>query len=548
MPTADSVETKHPHYDDISPDWVMVRDCAEGEREIKGKREVYLSTTSGMRLRGLGVNQEGFARYNAYLKRAVFPHLVRPAVNALVGVMHREAAVIELPEQMEALRENATLRGESLLTLLRRINEAQIMLGRIGLMADVPTGDPTSLPYIVTYEAEHIINWDESRRKDGRNRLDLVVLDESTEERTSNFGWEMVRKFLVLDLVDPVLVSVNLETDSPIPPQMATVYRSRLEIDDSTAKAKEQLNRDTEVTSGEVKVLAGVTPKFRGKVLEEIPFVFIGSVDLTPEPDQVPMLGLSHLSLTIYRGEADYRHTLFMQGQDTLVVIGEQQGEGKTGDRLTGAEAAIELPIGADAKYIGVSSDGLTEQREALDNDRNHASELGANLLASSKGAQKEAEETLKIRVAARTASITSIVQAGAEGLQTILRKIAVWIGADENKVKVIPNMDFVPDVFLPKELMDFTAAKNSGAPIAWKSIHGWMVRKGVTELDFKGELKEIGKEEPFGPEPEEDPEEVAARTLMMENFRTQNQPPGGPQNLPPGNQPPGNQEPGNEP
>lgn len=531
---SDSVQTQHPQYIDIHPDWILVRDAAAGERKVKEKTTTYLPTTSGMRAAGLGEGQEGKAMYDTYLKKAVFPYLVQPAVNALVGVMHREKAIIELPAQMEPLRENATLEGESLQTLLVKINEAQLKTGRIGLLADVPTGTGNKLPHIVTYEAESIINWDESRRPDGRNRLDLVVCNESDWERVSGFGWEFKQKYLVLDLVPTTETQSNFETIGIIKEGQAVVYRSRLEIDDEELTQQEQANRQTEVTQqSQNRTLEGVTPSIRGNTLDEIPFVFIGSVDLTPRPDQIPMLGLASLSFTIYRGEADYRNTLFMQGQDTLVTIGDMVGEDDKQKRFVGAAASLNLPINGDAKYIGVSSDGLPEQRVALENDYNKASELGANLLSSSRGAAKEAEESLQIRVAARTASITTVVVAGAVGLQTLLRKMAEWIGADPEKVVVKPNMDFVPDKFNPKELLDFMAAKNSDAPLSLESIHKWLVEKGVTEMTLEEELKKIEEEETKLNEmrgTDEDEETIEMRTLMLDQLRrqsagTQNEP-----------------------
>ena len=515
-----SVETRHPEWIATEPDWVIVRDSSEGQRQVKSKGQTYLPPTSGMVELGLDQNQPGSKMYLSYAKRAVFPFLVRPAVNALVGVMHREDAVIELPKAMEPIRESATLEGEDLLTLLRRINEQQIMVGRIGLLADVADGNKRNVPYIVTYEAESIINWDESRREDGKNRLDLVVLDESDFERTSSFGWDFVRKYLVLDLVDPKDLAVGEENAVPISLDQNTVYRSRLEISDQQMLESEGVNRQTEVTPSTSISIQGVSPSLKGATLPEIPFVFVGSVDLTPTPDQIPMLGLANLSMTIFRGEADYRNTLFLQGQDTLVTIGDQSDDTKK-DRFVGAAASIELPLGGDAKFIGVSSDGLSEQREALENDYSNASELGANLLSSSKGAQKEAEATLQIRVAARTASILTIVNAGAQGLQTILREIAVWMGLDPKQVTVTPNTDFVPDEFTPKDLLDFIAAKNAGAQISFETIHDWLREKGVTDIDFKEELKKIEKEGLLmEPEPEPDPVEDEMKNLMLEELR----------------------------
>lgn len=509
MSSTSSVDTKHPQYLKALPNWTVTRDCVEGEPQIKSRRLTYLPATSGMRAKGMDTpQQEGALMYEAYLTRAVFPELVRPAVNALVGVMHREPATIQLPKALEGMRNNATPQGESLQTLLMRINEQQLITGRIGLLVDVPGGGADVVPYIAPYEAEAIPNWDTSRRADGRQKPDMVVLDETCDERTSRFGWERVEKYLVLDLAVP-------EPDNPDGITTAKpVYRSQLIVREMQNAKGEGKNRQTNVVAVDSPKTA-VMPSLAGRTLDEIPFVFIGSVDLSPMPDQIPMLALARLCLTIYRGEADYRHTLFMQGQDTLVTIGDTPADsGNPHKRIVGSGASIDLPQGGDAKYIGVSSNGLAEQRQAIENDRNRASELGANLLSSSKAGSKEAEETLKIRVAARTATLITVVKAGAEGLQQALRIAAVWKGADPEEVIVTPNMDFVEDSFAPSDLVDMMTAKRLGAPIALQSVHAWMKDKDVTALEFDEELRLIDEEEPQGTEPSE---EERARLLAEE-------------------------------
>jgi hypothetical protein len=98
--------------------------------------------------------------------------------------------------------------------------------------------------------------------------------------------------------------------------------------------------------------------------------VFIGANDLVPEPDDPPLLGLSNLALTIYRGEADYRSTLFYQGQQTLVIIGGNVSDLDEDQELRiGNKGVIDLRLGGDAKYIGVSAAGLGEMRQAINDD-----------------------------------------------------------------------------------------------------------------------------------------------------------------------------------
>ncbi len=503
MPQASGVENLHPKYVVCIPDWRVVRDAHKGERHIKSLKEQYLPATSGMREMGMDTSQsEGTKMYKAYLERAVFPDLIKPAVNALVGVMHREPAEIKLPAALESMRENATLDGESLMVLLRRMNEEQLMTGRVGLLVDVPKGGPDVMPLIAVYEAETMINWDTSRRKDGRLAPDLIVLDETKDERTDRFTWQRLKKFLVLELAIPD--EKGEVSGVPLPPKTNAMYRSQLIVPESEHDTREQVNRQTGVSSDDSPGKA-VVPKLAGKTLDEIPFVFVGSIDLSPDPDQIPMLGLANISVTIYRGEADYRHSLFMQGQDTLITMGDNAAgeEGKSARRLVGAGAVINLPLGADAKYIGVNSTGLREQREALMNDRNRSAELGANLLSSAKaGSGREAAESLKIRVAARTATILTIVETGALGLQTALKIAAVWKGANPDEVSVTPNKDFIEDESVGQDFVALMTAKAGGGPISLKTIHNWMSVKDLTELTFEEEMQLISEEEPITPPP----------------------------------------------
>ncbi len=424
----------------------------------------------------------GYQAYVAYKRRAVVPDLMKDAVEAMIGVMHHKPPVIELPESMEPLREFATLRNESLEMLLRRINEEQLVTGRCGLLADIPMtpSQPTGnvkaaamtttlsdLPYIALYEAEDIINWDEGRR-DGIEveNLNFVSLDETEFERDNEFEWEEQKKYRVLILG---------EVDENEPQGMGT-YRVGV-------------FRENDVTFNE-EVL--IEPSYRGNRLNMIPFVFVNSCDIVATPDVPPLLGISNLVLTIYRGEADYRQNLFMQGQDTLVTI----GLGEQDEQLrVGAGGRIDLPTGGDAKFIGVSNHGISEQREALENDYNRAMQKGGQLLDST-SRERESGDALKIRVAARTATLNRLALTGAFGLEQILKKIAVWIGADPEQVSVQPNLDFVDDQFKPDDLVKLISAKNLGAPIALETVHRWLQNQDMTDLEFEEEVAKIEEEQ----------------------------------------------------
>lgn len=470
------LDTKHPLYIDRLPDWIVLEDTFAGERTIKEAGVSYLPATSGQVADGMGPTRPGGKAYASYVRRASFPSVVADAVGAMIGVMHHKPPTIELPSALEPLLITATLQGESLEMLLRRINERQLVEGRIGLLLDVPDGQQVGTPpYIATYSARSIINWDEgTRTAPGLANLNLVVLDESEYERGASFTWDMKRKYRVLVLGDV------LENEAV----GQGVYQVGVFEGNSATFSKVGL----------------ITPSIGGLTLDKIPFVFINSKDVVTSPDKPPLLGLSELALTIYRGDADHRQALFMQGQDTLVISGGTEDEYRVG-----ANAQISLGIGGDAKYIGVESNGLKEMRSALEDDRREAAAKGAQLLDTT-SRSKESGDALRVRVAAQTATLNQIALTGAFGLELILKDAATWVGANPDDVSVTPNLDFTDQDLAGKTLVEWMTAKSLGAPLSLLSIHKQMQDKDLTDMTFEEEMEQLADEaEKFG---EEEPEE----------------------------------------
>jgi len=454
-------------------------DTNEGQRHIKSKTTEYLPATSGMRALSntpTTLDGEGLALYTAYLIRAFFPDIVKETVRALTGILDREPANIELPEALEEMREIATPKGESLNDLLVQIHMDQLLYGRLGLLLDVDAN--RDLPLLVRYPAPQILNWDDltitndikqqddEKRSEALRRLLMVVLDETRFERdTGNeFTWNLVPRYRVLNLGE----------------SGSDIYTSQVERDGQLQEA--------------------IQPAIRGKTSEEVPFVFINSTDLATKPGEVPLINLANLGLAIYRGEADHRSALFMSGQDTLVITGYDISSGS--DQNPEADASPIIGSGAylnipdpegDAKFIGPDSMALSEQRSSLEDDYKRAGEEGIKLLSSGAGA--EAAETLRIRVAGRTATLQTIAMTSAAGLETALRRAAEWVGADPEEVKVEPNLDFITEDQDPADLVQFATAKKSKVPLSWKSIHNWLRQKDFTELTFEEELEAIEEE-----------------------------------------------------
>lgn len=481
-----SIESTHPDYSDVADDYRMMRHTFAGERRIKDGTFAYLPATGGQIADGAARNLQspGWQAYNSYLARAKFPEVVDQAVQVMVGVMHNEPARIELPAALEPMRKSATRKGESLLMLLRRINEQQLLYGRMGLLVDF-TQDPLMIakrevPHLVEYQAETIINWDDERMSEfGVNELSFLVLNETVQVRGRGgvdiFEWEQERRFRVAFL-EPIDPEADLGPNNPL------VYKTFVDSDGIRSET--------------------TTPLYKGSPLNKVPWVFIGANDLNVKPDEIPLLGLANLALAIYRGEADYRQTLHLLGQDTLVIIGEEttaEGAAKdeTEDTRVGAGAVIRIAAGegANAEFIGIDSKGAPEQRISLEKDKQEANSLGARLLEP-RGSQAESGEALKIRVSASTSTLHTIALTGAAGLETVLRAAAEWVGANPDEVKIIPNTDFAQETPDPEQLKKFAEAIKEGAPITRESMHIWAQGKNFTKKTWEEERPELEKEQ----------------------------------------------------
>ena len=465
-----SLKTLHPEYAYFLPTWIAMRDYYEGESAVKAKGELYLPPTSGMVIDGMLPNQIGYEIYKAYKDRAVFPDYIKEGVEALIGLIHQHDAKIELPPRMEYLRKKATINGESLLMLLRKMNEEQLITGRLGLLVDLPSNpDPANPePFISMYAAESITNWDDGTSEVGSNELNLVVLNESAFVRDV-FNWIFKEKYRVLQL-------------------------GKLTSNEEVATYSQGVFEETEYSENLM-----ISPTLRGKTLNKVPFTFVNSKDLVSQPDNPPLKGLGQTCLTIYRGEADYRQNLHMQGQDTLVTVGGIRNPsaipGQNEDAVrVGAGSRLDVEMGGDAKFIGVSSTGLAEQRNAIENDRKRA-EFKAGQLIGNQSLKNESGNAMIARLAAQTANLNQIALSSGEGLETSLKHIAVWLGEDPEKVKVIPNTEFTNAASNAQELVYLMTARSMGAPLSYQSIHSNMKDKGYTMMDFEDEFSLVKQE-----------------------------------------------------
>lgn len=398
------ITARHPSYDAHLQSWTLMRDAFEGEDDIKAKGEMYLPSKTGIE----AITDAGLRGrvYEAYKLRAEFPELVALVVRGAVGTMLDKPAAIDLPPELEPLRESATKDGLTLEALHRRIATEIMLIGRYGILPGV---DPSGKPYLAGYVAESIISWDQ----DENSSVDFVVLDESglARDRETN-KWVKVEKYRELFVENGR-------------------YGSR--VWDKNGDGFQ---------SGEV--IEAKDPK--QKPLGFLPMVFAGTSDLTPDPDDVPLYGLAKIAVRIYRMDADLTTSLHMTSEPTPMVTGYENPAKAIEDgwipKGIGASTMWVLPEGGDGKFLEFTGAGIEKQVEVIQKNYDRAVMFGAQLLAD-QGRAQESGEAKRVRMDSQHSTLKGVAMTSSSALEKALKNLAIWMGADPNEVQVTPNLDF---------------------------------------------------------------------------------------------------------
>lgn len=453
------VDARHPDYDDRADEWKKLRDVARGPQAVKNENEVYLPKPSGFTAQA----DQGAKAYSAYRERAQFADVFSYTHRGMVGLIHKKEAQITLPDSMMPLWEGITKDGLTIEALHRYITSELLTVGRVALLVDAPKeGAPVlglGLPWIACYTAEALINWSDER--------DFFVLNETGMRRDpeDEFKWVEVKQYRVLRM-DPVTGVFTMQ-----------------QYDDQNP--------------GEL-----ITPTAAGaKTVPEIPFVVIGTTDLSTKPAEPPLLGVCEAALAMYRLDADYRYQLYMSGQETFCISGIDSDSLPT---VIGAGVVLALPIDAKAEYVGPKGTGIEAHRLAIGDERTNAAAQATKVMDGAKGGA-ESGDALRIRMAAQQATLTTIALASAAGLEKALRFLAARMGANAEEVIVKPNLEFVDSILTPDQVLNLVKSWQGGA-FSFTTLYENLQRGGVAseERTVEEEQALIETEAPMLPQSDE--------------------------------------------
>lgn len=417
----DAVKTLHPAITlAIQEEWALTRACMAGESAMKREAEAYLPVPSGFRSQ----DDNGAAAYIAYRERAQFPALLAPSVGAMIGIIHGQEINIEMPTQMNFLWEDADGMGLPLEAFHRRITRELLTIGGYGVLADVEAGGGN--PYLAGYSRDTIINWDKN----------WFVLDESAKVR-DGFEWKDVEKYRELLLEDDACKAIVYE-----------------------GKAKKEVDM-----------------RGRGsKQLSRVPFAVANSLDLSAKIESPPLIGVSNAAKAIYQLSADYRHQLYMSGQETLVAInGEAPSAVGAGvvHEMQGSEGVV-----PDLKYVSPTCSGITAHKEAMAEQREAAVQAGARLFEQTAAGQ-ESGEAKRLRYASETATLTTIAQSSCMLLERSLRNVAMIMGLPENDIVVNAPTDLMDRTMSPQDFAALFGVYVEGG-MSWETLYEQGQRGGI--------------------------------------------------------------------
>ena len=416
------VDTTNPTYDIYKNEWIKTRDACKGSVAVKSKKSQYLPVPDA-ETNPMGIDS---IRYKQYLNRAVFTNYTGRTKNALVGAAFRKKPIIELPDGLEYLIDDATGDGLSLEQLAKDELSNLLETGRSLLLVDYPqteegmSSEQVSIlnltASIIPYKAEAVINW-KTEVITGRNMLTLIVLEEPYLENSDEFSHESKMQYRVLRLKEEGYC--------------------------------QQIYRDNEPYTEEF-----YPRKSDGSVFDYIPVTFVGSQNNDSTIDNAPLSDIADVNMAHYKNSADYEESCFITGQPTLFITHsltqEQWNEYNPKGIKIGSRAGHVLGDTGSAKLLQANPNNLV--MEAMKAKEQQMVAIGARIITDRGG--NETAEGARIRFASENSVLGDIVGNLSSAIKSCIYWIGEFMGVDTDDCVFIINREFYDKSVDPQMIM----------------------------------------------------------------------------------------------
>lgn len=403
------ISSKHPEYQAYADKWERCRDAYDGQDAIKGKGSKYLPQ----------LTDQTRDDYNAYKDRALFFSITGKTISALVGMATVRPPMVKFPKEMGYYYEDN--QGIQFYEIMTNTLAENCLMGRIGLLIDWPVNGGEAS--VCRYPAESIINWE----------LDDI----------GNPLWVILKEC--------ALVMVK---DDPYDKKYVDRYRKlALTIENGKTVYYQELYDEKE------KFLSRVVPLVNGQPLEFIPLYIINPFGIGFSLENPPVLDIVDINISHYRSSADLEHGRHFTALPTPVVSGAQSQDAL---RIGSQEAWILPDPNARAAYLEFTGQGLQSLEKALVEKQGQLASMSARLLDNSRRGS-EAPDTVRLRYASETASLTMIVRATESGLLKVYQTIAQFKSLDVKDVSLQMNKEFLDSRMTTAQVVDLVESYMEG-------------------------------------------------------------------------------------
>lgn len=434
----------HARYAHYASRWKLIRDILGGKEDIDAAGELYLPRPQG----------RDDLEYRAYQRRAVLYNATARTLDGYLGAIFRKDIDITLPPQLSYMVEDTDGGGNNITQFCKRVTKDTISHGRYGLLVDYPVAENVRTaaeerqlnlrPHIQGYCPESIVNWAIARR--GARTVLVSVLIEELIDNSANDGHIFDR--------NEVVRFRNLELDSD-GYYVIRILEEQVVVD---PKTKEEENKLVEVQT--------IKPRLPGgKRLDFIPFVFVGSVDSTPDPDEPPLYDLAQLNLAHYRNSADLEDAAYMIGQPTTYITGldrtfieENQGMMRFGSRVTWL-----LPPNSEVGMVESKSEKNLILK-LLEKKEEEMIGIGARIVADNTARGSESAESVRLRRSGEASLLACIADNVSTAMIKVFNWAAAWMGNSSPEIRFALNTDFFSARLTANEITSLVGAWQSGA------------------------------------------------------------------------------------
>ena len=433
-----SIDSQHPDYKAHLNRWQLVRSVIDNDAQKF--------------IRTVDANDD--VRSASYKEGAILTNFTSLTKEGLQGLVFRREPKIELPTEIEYLKEDATGDGRGLMQLAKQTLGEVMVTGRAGLLVDYPRNNGgTSIrdteelkARILMYRTENIINWN-VERVNNKSVIKFVVLYEPTLELVNEFEWELKDKYRLLKLDD----EGNY---------FQAVYDENFDIVDFVFPVDN-----------------------RGNNLKEIPFSFVGAADNNEDIDKAPLYDLAVLNIGHYRNSADYEESVFVVGQPTIFVSGswgiEEFKEALPQGIKFGSRAGYFLGEGGNASLVQANPNQLAD--EAMKSKLKQAAYIGARLISEPGG--RETAEAARLRFSSQNSALHTIVLNVDDAIEKSLGFCINYMGGDLSSIEFKLNRQFYDESADPNLIAQSIMLFDRGL-ISREEIRDDLKQKNVLDVD----------------------------------------------------------------